>query len=290
MRWLAIVLLGACAATPRADPGAAPAPVPEAPLAREVESYLATRPPRTVLSAAADAGDLARKTQNPVSDLISLPFQNNFNTGVGLDDELQYVLNIQPVVPLRLNDDWNLVTRTILPVVYQPEVIPGAGDDFGLGDTTITGFLSPAKPGRTVWGAGPVLLLPTSTGRQLGAGEWGLGASAVGLVMEGPWVYGALVNNVWGFDGNYEAMLLQPFVNYNLEGGWYLASAPILTANWKANDSNTWTIPVGGGAGKITKIGKQPINIQAQVFFNVERPTGGPEWTFRFQIQLLFPK
>jgi len=300
---------GACAAAPRPAavgawrpqaPAAAAAPERDALLAEEIDAYV-TAPPaipfRTTeqarWSAAADAEaqeELLKKTQNPVSDLISLPLQNNFNTGVGLDNDLQYVLNVQPVVPFHLNADWNIITRTIFPIVYQPEVIPGSGNDFGLGDTTLTACLSPARPGDLIWGVGPVLLLPTSSGRQLGAGEWGLGASGVVLKMDGPWVYGALINNVWGFDGNVNAMLLQPFVNYNFRDGWYVVSAPVITANWEANSSNTWTVPLGGGGGRIMKFGKLPVNLQAQVFYNVETPAGGPEWTFRIQIQLLFPK
>lgn len=247
----------------------------------------------SVFAAAAvahDAGDLAKATQNPVADLISLPLQNNFNFGVGPDEDMQYVLNIQPVWPFRLGADWNLITRTILPVVYQPEVIPGSGDDFGLGDTTFTGFFAPAKPGKITWGAGPAILIPTSTGRQLGAGEWGLGPSAVVVHTDGPWVLGGLVSNIWGLEGDFSSMTLQPFVNYNLPGGWYVVSAPLITANWEAEGDDTWTVPIGAGVGRVVHVGKQPVNVNCQVFYNVERPSGGPEWSLRLAIQLLFPK
>jgi len=248
-----------------------------------------SRPPERV-SAAADQEDLAKKTQNPVADMISLPFQNNFNFGVGPDNDLQYVLNIQPVWPFKLTEDWNLITRTILPVIYQPELAPGFGDEFGLGDTLFTGFLSPRKPGKLIWGAGPAVLIPTSTDESLGVGQWGLGPSGVVLTMQGPWVYGALVNNVWSFEGDYNAMLIQPFINYNFPSHWYVCSSPIVTANWEADSDNQWTVPIGGGAGKVFHLGKQPVNCQAQVFYNLETPDGGPNWQLRIQFQLLFPK
>lgn len=242
------------------------------------------------VSAAASDEELTKKTQNPVADLISVPFQNNFNFGVGPDNDLQYVLNIQPVWPFKITEDWNLITRTILPVMYQPELAPGVGDEFGLGDTLFTGFFSPRKPSKVIWGAGPAILIPTSTDDSLGTGEWGAGAGVVALTIEGRFVYGALLNNVWTFDGESSVMTLQPFVNYNLPSGWYMVSAPVVTANWDANRDNIWTVPIGGGAGKIFKFGKLPVNCQAQIFYNIETPDGGPNWQLRIQFQLLFPK
>lgn len=245
--------------------------------------------------AAADAGDLAAAAQNPIADLISLPFQNNMTFGYGTDDDIQNVLNIQPVWPFKVGEDWNLITRTILPVVSQPH-IDAAGSTFGLGDTTFTGWFSPAKGGSFVWGVGPVLYLPTATDDNLGADQWGGGASVVALVMSGPWVAGGLANNIWGFGGDNEheklnQFLLQPFVNYNLAGGWYLVTAPVVTANWEANDSgDRWTVPLGGGAGKVFRIGKQPVNLNTQVYYNVEKPEWAGDWSWRLQFQLLFPK
>jgi len=242
------------------------------------------------VSAAASDEELTKKTQNPVADLISVPFQNNFNFGVGPGNDLQYILNIQPVWPFRISEDWNLITRTILPVVYQPELAPGVGDTFGLGDTLFTGFFSPRKKSKLIWGAGPVILFPTSTDDSLGVGQWGLGPAVVVLTMEGRWVYGGLLNQVWTLEGEYSTMTFQPFVNYNLPSGWYIVSAPIVTANWDANRNNIWTVPLGGGMGKIFKFGKLPVNCQAQIFYNVETPNGGPDWQLRLQLQLLFPK
>ena len=170
---------------------------------------------------AEDDDELAKKTQNPVADLISVPFQNNINFGVGPDDDVQYILNIQPVIPFKLTEDWNLISRTIMPLIYQPELAPGVGDVFGLGDIQQSLFLSPAKPGKLIWGVGPILQFPSATDDSLGQGKWGAGPSAVALTVHGPWVLGALINNVWSFAGDSDRkdvnqMLLQPFVNYNL--------------------------------------------------------------------------
>jgi len=237
-----------------------------------------------------DMGDLVKKTQNPVADLISLPLQDNVTFGFGPEDKVLNVLNIQPVMPFRLSDDWNLITRTVLPLISQPSLGPGTGSEFGLGDTTFTAFLSPREEGAWIWGVGPVLLLPTSTSERLGAGQWGGGLSAVVLRMDGPWVYGLLVNNVWSVEGDVNAFLLQYFVNYNLSDGWYVNTAPILTANWKADSDNTWTVPFGVGVGRVFKAGKLPLNAMVGVYYNVEAPDGAGDWTLRLQIQFLFPK
>jgi hypothetical protein len=240
---------------------------------------------------AQDTADLAKQTQNPVADLISVPFQSNFNTGAGQDGNMIYNLNVQPVIPTTLNDDWNLINRFIFPVIDLPELIPGAGDDFGLGDIQYQGFFSPKDSGSLIWGLGPIVQFPTATSSLLGAQEWGLGPSFVALTMKGPWVFGGLLNNVWSLDnGSVNQMLFQPFVNYNLPGGWYLTSAPIITANWNGADSQKWTVPLGGGLGRVTKFGDQPINVQAAAYYHVEHPTLAPDWNFRIQVQLLFPK
>lgn len=249
----------------------------------------------TPLASADEAADLAKAAQNPVSDLISLPFQNNTNFNVGPNDKTQNILNIQPVAPFKLSVDWNLITRTILPVIYQPELTPGYGSEFGLGDINTTLFLSPAKPGKFMWGAGPILSFPTASDRVLGTDKWSAGPAFVGLTMKGPWVLGILANNLWSYAGtdnrpDVSQFLFQYFINYNMPDGWYLTSAPIITANWKADSSNTWTVPFGGGVGKIFRIGKQPLNASVQCYYNVEKPDNGPDWTLRFQLQFLFPK
>lgn len=239
--------------------------------------------------------ELAKAAQNPVANMISLPLQNNTNFNFGPMEKTQNVLNIQPVWPFTLNENWNLITRTIVPVISQPQLFPGDDRENGLGDIIFTAFLSPANPGKMIWGAGPVLLLPTATDEKLGTKKWGAGPSAVALSIRGPWVFGALANHIWSFagDGNRDDVnltLIQPFVNYNLPEGWYLVSSPVITANWEADSDNTWTVPLGGGIGKIFRIGGLPVNTSAQAFYNVEKPDFGADWSLRVQLQFLFPK
>jgi hypothetical protein len=238
---------------------------------------------------------LAKAAQNPVANMISLPLQNNTNFGVGPGNDFQNVLNIQPVIPFKLGANWNLITRTIAPLIYQPELVPGAGSTFGLGDINTTLFLSPAKPGKLIWGLGPVFSFPTATDDVLGTDKWSAGPSAVALTINGPWVIGSLASNLWSYArdsdrADVNQFLFQYFINYNLADGWYLSSAPIITANWEADSGNQWTIPFGGGAGKIFKIGKQAMNAQMQAFYNAAKPDNGPDWTLQLQLQFLFPK
>ena len=249
-----------------------------------------------------ETAELARAVQNPVADLISVPFQNNTNFNFGPRERTQNVLNIQPVIPFDLNEDWLMITRTIIPVVSQPSLFKGDdGRKNGLGDTVFSAFFSPKDQarwlgGRWLWGVGPALLLPTSTDDRLGPGEWGAGPSAVFLTMPGDWVIGSLFSNVWSFshDDDEDKVNLftwQPFVNYNLDRGWYLTTSPVITANWEANSDNTWTVPVGGGVGRIMRFGRQPVNLSLTGFYNVEKPDDfGPEWSIRFTLQLLFPR
>ena len=188
--------------------------------------------------AADNETELAKKTQNPVADLISVPFQNNFNFGAGSKDEMVWILNVQPVIPIKLNQEWNLITRTIMPIISLPSLFPDADNAFGLGDINPSFFLSPSKPSKFLWGAGPTLTFPTATNRSLGSGKWSMGPAAVGLFMDGPWVLGALANQQWSFAGwgdkEVNALLIQPFINYNLPHGWYLVSGPIITGDFSA--------------------------------------------------------
>ena len=250
--------------------------------------------------------ELVKQTQNPVADLISVPFQNNFNFEAGPKHNHQiYNLNFQPVIPIHIAENWNLIARIIQPVINIPSLAPG-GNATGLGDMNPTFFLSPAKSGELIWGAGPTFTLPTATDKLLGNGKFSLGPAAVALTMQGHWVVGALINNQWSVagwtSGHVNQMLIQPFVNYNLPDHWYLVSAPILTANWAAAKAgDVWTAPLGGGVGKLFRLGeilplqgheiaKLPINTQIQAFGNIARPEDGAKWQLRFQIQFLFPK
>ncbi len=238
--------------------------------------------------------DLAKATQNPLASMISLPFQNNTNFGIGPDDDTQNILNIQPVWPFSLGEDWNFVTRTIIPVISQPGVAPGESRTNGLGDVTFTGWVSPKNSGKWIWGVGGALVLPTATDDALGNDKWSVGPSVVVLTMPGKWVIGSLISNVWSVGGSGDQdvnfFTWQYFINYNMDNGWYLTSAPIITANWEADSNNTWTVPFGGGVGKIFRIGKQPLNAQVSAYYNVEKPASGADWQLRLQLQMLFPK
>jgi hypothetical protein len=237
---------------------------------------------------------LAKAAQNPVANLISFPLQDNTAFGIGPYKRTQNVLNIQPVIPFHVAKNWTLITRTILPVVWQPNDQPTQGW-FGLGDLNPTFFLSPAKPGKLIWGAGPAFILPWATAEQLGQGKFSMGPGVVALTTPGHWVIGALVNNVWSVEGPHERaavnqMLLQWFVNYNMKHGWYVATSPIVTADWEASSGNQWVVPLGGGVGRIMKLGFQPVNITGQFYGNAVHPSGASPWGMRLQIQFLFPK
>ena len=239
-----------------------------------------------------DTEALARAAQNPVADMISIPFQDNIGFGYGpWNKDVQNVLNIQPVIPLHITENWNLITRTILPIVTQPS-FSGGSSTTGLGNLSVTAFLSPRSPGALTWGVGPVATFPTATSPSLGSqSTWGLGPSAVALAMPGNWVVGVLVSQVWSVAGaSASQMLIQYFVNYNFtESGWYLTTSPILTADWNAASGQKWVVPFGAGGGKIFRIGKLPFNGNVAAYYNAVRPDLGPEWTLRVQLALLLP-
>jgi hypothetical protein len=242
-----------------------------------------------------DSGDLAKKSQNPIADLATLPFQNNFNFRIGPNHVTQYLLNVQPVYPIHLSSNLNLITRYILPVINESSPAPGIHHAFGLGDFNPSFFLSPVCDTGFTWGVGPTFTFPTATDAALGSGKWSAGPTAVGVFTKGDWVLGVLVNNQWSYAGwssqPVKAMLLEPFINYNLPHAWYIVTDPIMTANWVAPGRDQWTVPVGGGFGKIFKICKQPINVQLSAYYNALTPRDfGPAWQLRFQFEFLFPK
>lgn len=239
--------------------------------------------------------DLATAAQNPIANLISVPFQNNTNFGLGPNnDQTQNVLNIQPVVPIPLTEDLLLVTRTILPIVAQPDA-SGSGTVWGLGDLNPTFFFVPATRGNLTWGIGPTMVLPTATDRQTGTGQWSAGPAGVVVVNSGPWVYGGLVSQVWSFAGDssrsdVSLFLMQPFATLNLSDGWYVTSSPVITANWNASSGNQWTVPIGGGVGRVFQVGNQPLNASLQLYWNAARPSNGADVSLRAQVQMLFPR
>ena len=238
---------------------------------------------------------LATAALNPVAKMIKVPFQNDFDFDVGPNRVTQYTLNIEPIVPFTLNEDWSLITRTIIPIVSEPSAGPGQASVAGLGDISPSIFLSPSAKGRhQFWGFGPTFTFPTGTAPQLTSGQWSLGPTVVYMATPGPWMIGVVANQQWNVGGwgdrNVNSTYIQPMLIYHLPKGWYLTSIPVIMANWEADSDNRWTVPVGGGAGKIVKLGKLPLNFQLQAFYNVERPHDGPDWQLRFQILFLFPK
>lgn len=251
-------------------------------------------------AAAANSDALRKAAQNPVASLISVPIQNNNNFGINPGYRTQDVLNIQPVIPVKVSDNWNLIVRWITPIIYQPFPTPSPAPQigvYGLGDMQPTFLLSPRKPHKIIWGVGPIIQIPTATSQYLGQGKLALGPNIVVLAMPGNFVMGVLVNNIWSVAGggsrtDINQMLLQYFINYNMKKGWYLTTQPIVTANWNTPSSSgsVWTAPFGGGVGRIMKLGFQPVNISAQFYGNAVHPPGASPWTLRLSFALLFPK
>jgi len=297
---------------PRVPPTSSDVPLPSTgisqrasdllPMAASPSQLIAqTEAPPSPVEAATATADTATATdrlvkaaQNPIANLISVPFQSNWNFGVGPENGTQYILNVQPVIPIPLGMDWLVVARWIAPVVVQPELGPGIGSVSGLGDMNPSFFLVPKNTGEITWGIGPTFILPTATSDFTGQGKWSAGPTGVIVWTADKWVVGALVNQLWSFAGDSDRksvsqFLLQPFLNYNLPNGWYLTSSPIITANWMANSGNQWTVPLGGGIGKLFKLGNRPVNASLQAYGYVVQPEDGPSWLLRFQIQLLFP-
>jgi len=245
--------------------------------------------------------DLSAKTQNPVGAMYSLPFKFTFDYGAA-NGEATF-LNIQPVIPVTVGD-WNLINRVIVPLIDTPGLVTGTpgipnpvpGDGAtGLGDINYSVFVSPAEPGKVIWGIGPSVMMDTATDDQLGSGKWSAGPTAVVLIQPKPWTIGLLGRQLWSFAGDSDRksvnqLLLEPFINYNLDKGWYLITDMILTANWQADSSNRWTIPLGGGAGKMFEIGSQKMNTKLEAYYNVEKPEGAPDWSLSWTLQFLFPR
>lgn len=241
-----------------------------------------------------DATTLAKKLSNPVANLISVPFQLNYDKGFGPNDANKFTLNIQPVIPVSISDDWNIIFRTILPVIYQDAPAPGMGDKFGLGDTTASQFFSPKEPGPwgLIWGVGPVEYIPTATDSQLGQGQLGLGPTAVVLKQDHGWTYGILANHIWRVAGshgdpNVNASYMQPFVAYTWPTATTLTLNTESTYDWTAKQ---WTTPLNLMLSQVFKIGEQPVSFQIGGRYYAESPAQGPTWGLRFNLTFLFPR
>ena len=246
-----------------------------------------------IAEAPAAAGpNLAEQLANPVADLISVPFQANYDCCYGPDDGDRFTLNIQPVIPVSVGEDWNLITRTILPVISASETVQGAGGDTGLGDVVQSFFLSP-KEARNglVWGVGPVFLYPTGKS-SFSAEKWGAGPTVVVLKQGGGMTYGLLANHIWSFAGkdaasDVSATFIQPFITKTLPDTTSFGLNVEATRDW---ERKTWNVPINATVSHVVRFGKQPVSLAVGARYYAERPSGGAEWGTRFVATLLFPK
>jgi len=247
-------------------------------------------------ASAANQESLRKAALNPIASLISVPVQNNMNFATGPNnDRIQNVLNIQPVIPVKLSPNWNMIIRAITPIIYQPDTTTETNGAFGLGDMNPSFFFSPAKASKLIWGVGPTFILPTATSHTLGQGKLQIGPTFVLLVQPGKWTLGSLFNNTWSVAGQSDRPAtnqgyFQSFINYNLNQGYYLTWQPTITFNWKAEGANRWLVPFGGGIGRIMKLGQQPVNIGIQAFANPIRQPNSSPFSLRLQLVFLYPK
>jgi hypothetical protein len=263
----------------------------------ETDSVRAERHTKTEAS-------LAKAAQNPVANMVSLPLQYNYYTAGGLGSRSAMVLNLQPVLPLPVGKRWLIVSRTIVPFTSVPisdSVFTAVGlrpflpvRSSGIADIQEQAYVTSAKPSKFTWAVGPVFSFPTATNDVLRTGQWGLGPTAVALVMPGPWVIGTLANNIWRIGGAAHGHVLntftvQPFINYNLPGAWAVSTAPLITSDWSAPRDQRWTVPVGLGFSKVTHIAEQPMNLLIQYYHNANHPRTAGSEQIRVEVAALWP-
>jgi hypothetical protein len=241
----------------------------------------------------ADHADLAAQLQNPIADLISVPLQNNFDFGIGQEDAFRYTLNIQPVIPISLSKNWNLLSRTIVPIIYEEQTLPGGDDHAGLGDILQSLFFVPAGSRAITWGVGPALSLPTATSDALGSEQWALGPTAVVLAQPLPWTLGVLANHLWSVAGSDDradvnATYLQPFASYTTSKATSFTASLEAVHDWEGD--NSWSVPAILGVGQVLKIAEQPANVTLAGKYWLAGPDAGPDWGARLVLTLLFPR
>lgn len=274
-------------------PSPVPEPVAQAQPTQPSPALQDPTPLHQTIDASIDREPSLPKVKNPFTDIISLPLQNNLNLGVGPDQQVQNIFNLQPVVPLPLGEDLFLVTRTILPVIAQPH-LRDSGTTWGLGDLNPTFFVVPHPRPELTWGVGPSFVLPTATDARLGMGKWSAGPAAMVLVNSGPWIYGGLIGQVWSIAGDSQRpavsqFVAQPLIHYNLSRGWFLISSPVISANWNAAGEQ-WTLPLGGGVGRFFALGSQSVSASAQFYWYAIKPANAPDYSLRVVFSLLFPR
>ncbi|MFI4882164.1 MAG: transporter [Phycisphaerales bacterium JB064] len=236
--------------------------------------------------------DLAKKLQNPMADLISVPLQLNYDNGYGANDAERWTLNVQPVIPFKISEDWNLISRTIVPIIYQERLGPSDDSDLAIGDVLQSLFFSPKEPiGGWIIGVGPVALLPTGTDPDLRSEQLAMGPTAVALRQQNGWTYGMLMNHLWHVAGSDDtpdinATFIQPFVSYTFPTATSLTFNTESTYDWRADQR---TVPLNLMVNQVSTIGSQPVSYQFGVRYYAERPGGGPEFGLRFGLTFLFP-
>jgi hypothetical protein len=270
--------------------------VPAGAIAQNASDTPAAMPDRAMPPPAEkSSADLAKQLSNPVASLISVPLQQNFDFGAGVNGrQAKSTLNIQPVIPLSVGPNWNVIVRTIVPVVTQGEVQGPGSSAFGLGDITQSFFFSPkhAGPSGIIWGIGPAILYPAATSHYTGSDKWGAGPTVVLVKQSGKSTFGLLANHIWSFAGNdhrsdISATFIQPFFSYTTARATTYGLNTETTYDWK---SKTWVVPINVTVSQLTRIGKQPVSFGLGGRYYAESPTGGPAWGMRFILTLLFPK